>query len=52
MLSLHLPHGAEFGGVTVVHPLQQAATRILRLERQTAATGIDCIGQRKPRVKE
>ena len=25
MLSLHLPHGAEFGGVTVVHPLQQAA---------------------------
>ncbi|WP_027014000.1 PIN domain-containing protein [Comamonas composti] len=25
MLSLHLPHGAEFGGVTLVHPLQQAA---------------------------
>ena len=25
MLSLHLPHGAEFGGVTVVHPLQQSA---------------------------
>ena len=25
MLSLHLPHGAEFGGVTVVHPLQQTA---------------------------
>lgn len=25
MLSLHLPHGAEFGGVTMVHPLQQAA---------------------------
>ena len=25
MLSLHLPHGAEFGGVTVLHPLQQAA---------------------------
>lgn len=25
MLSLHLPHGAEFGGVTVVHPLVQAA---------------------------
>ena len=25
ILSLHLPHGAEFGGVTVVHPLQQAA---------------------------
>ena len=25
MLSLHLPHGAEFGGVTIVHPLQQAA---------------------------
>ena len=24
MLSLHLPHGAEFGGVTIVHPLQQA----------------------------
>lgn len=23
MLSLHLPHGAEFGGVTVLHPLQQ-----------------------------
>ena len=26
MLSLHLPHGAEFGGVTVLHPLQQAAS--------------------------
>ena len=25
MLSLHLPHGAEFGGVTVLHPLQQLA---------------------------
>ena len=25
MLSLHLPHGAEFGGVTVVHPLHQNA---------------------------
>ena len=25
MLSLHLPHGAEFGGVTIVHPLRQAA---------------------------
>jgi predicted nucleic acid-binding protein len=25
MLGLHLPHGAEFGGVTVLHPLQQAA---------------------------
>ena len=25
MLSLYLPHGAEFGGVTVLHPLQQAA---------------------------
>jgi predicted nucleic acid-binding protein len=25
MLSLHLPHGAEFGGVTVLHPMQQAA---------------------------
>ena len=25
MLSLHLPHGAEFGGVTVVHPLRQPA---------------------------
>ena len=25
MLSLHLPHGAEFGGVTVLHPLQQQA---------------------------
>ena len=25
MLSLHLPHGAEFGGVTVLHPLQEAA---------------------------
>lgn len=25
MLSLHLPHGAEFGGVTVLHPLEQAA---------------------------
>ena len=25
MLSLHLPHGAEFGGVTVLHPLQQPA---------------------------
>ena len=24
MLSLHLPHGAEFGGVTVLHPLQEA----------------------------
>ncbi|WP_370681109.1 PIN domain-containing protein [Comamonas sp. GB3 AK4-5] len=24
MLSLHLPHGAEFGGVTVLHPLRQA----------------------------
>ena len=28
MLSLHLPHGAEFGGVTVVHPLQQAAPAV------------------------
>ena len=27
MLSLHLPHGAEFGGVTVVHPLQQSAPK-------------------------
>lgn len=25
MLTLHLPHGAEFGGVTMVHPQQQAA---------------------------
>lgn len=25
MLSLHLPHGAEFGGVTVIHPLHQSA---------------------------
>lgn len=25
MLSLYLPHGAQFGGVTVWHPLQQAA---------------------------
>lgn len=25
MLSLYLPHGAEFGGVTIVHPLRQAA---------------------------
>ena len=25
MLSLHLPHGAEYGGVTVLHPLEQAA---------------------------
>ena len=25
MLSLHLPHGAEFGGVTVLHPLRQSA---------------------------
>lgn len=25
MLSLHLPHGAEFGGVTVVHPLHRDA---------------------------
>ena len=25
MLSLHLPHGAEFGGVTIVHPLLQGA---------------------------
>jgi len=25
MLSLHLPHGAEFGGVTVLHPLLQPA---------------------------
>lgn len=25
MLSLHLPHGAEFGGVTVLHPLMQSA---------------------------
>lgn len=25
MLSLHLPHGAEFGGVTVLHPLRQPA---------------------------
>ena len=25
MLSLHLPHGAEFGGVTVLHPLEEAA---------------------------
>ena len=25
MLSLHLPHGAEFGGVTMVNPMQQAA---------------------------
>ena len=24
MLSLHLPHAAEYGGVTVVHPLQQS----------------------------
>ena len=23
MLSLHLPHGAEFGGVAIVHPLRQ-----------------------------
>ena len=27
MLSLHLPHGAEFGGVTVLHPLEQAAPK-------------------------
>lgn len=25
MLSLHLPHGAEFGGVTVLHPLLRSA---------------------------
>ncbi|GAB2832668.1 PIN domain-containing protein [Comamonas piscis] len=25
MLSLYLPHGAEFGGVRIVHPLQQPA---------------------------
>ena len=25
MLSLHLPHGAEFGGVAIVHPLRQGA---------------------------
>lgn len=25
MLNLYLPHGAQFGGVTVWHPLQQAA---------------------------
>lgn len=24
MLTLHLPHGAQYGGVTMVHPLQQA----------------------------
>ena len=29
MLSLHLPHGAEYGGVTVIHPLQQAAPQHL-----------------------
>ena len=23
MLTLHLPHGAQYGGVTMVHPLQQ-----------------------------
>ncbi len=23
-LTLHLPHGAQYGGVTMVHPLQQA----------------------------
>ncbi len=26
MLTLHLPHGVHYGGVTMVHPLQQAAT--------------------------
>lgn len=26
MLTLHLPHGAHYGGVTMVHPLQQAAS--------------------------
>lgn len=31
MLSLHLPHGAEFGGVTIVHPLQQAAPENLEV---------------------
>ena len=31
MLSLHLPHGAEFGGVTVVPPLQQAAPENLEV---------------------
>ena len=25
MLSLHLPHGAEFGGVAIVHPWRQGA---------------------------
>ncbi|MGE8397249.1 MAG: PIN domain-containing protein [Comamonas sp.] len=25
MLTLHLPHGAQYGGVTMVHPLEQAA---------------------------
>jgi hypothetical protein len=24
MLTLHLPHGAQFGGVAMVHPLHQA----------------------------
>ena len=24
MLTLHLPHGAQYGGVTMVHPLQMA----------------------------
>ncbi|MEG0921187.1 MAG: PIN domain-containing protein [Comamonas sp.] len=27
MLSLHLPHGAEFGGVTVLHPQEEAAPK-------------------------
>ncbi|WP_353235920.1 PIN domain-containing protein [Diaphorobacter ruginosibacter] len=25
MLTLHLPHGAQYGGVTMVHPLHEAA---------------------------
>ena len=25
MLTLHLPHGAQYGGVIMVHPLEQAA---------------------------
>lgn len=27
MLTLHLPHGAQYGGVTMVHPLEQAVPR-------------------------
>jgi predicted nucleic acid-binding protein len=26
MLTLHLPHGAQYAGITMVHPLQQSAS--------------------------